>query len=258
MSTAIELTEYLNELRQQVCSRCVERPPGGPPCAPLGKFCGVEMHLAKLVDSIHQVRSPLIDPYLAHNREQICEVCPFLRTGICPCPMDYLSVLIVQAVETVDQRHDATDEGRRLSPREGGLTHAEEVRQAYQEASGTWTGCDWPTKFGRSGLDLNGRTAAEVRALAGGAEAREAADWSAAADWLAEVERHARQAETHAAAAVTAAQAGDWREALQHAQQAWAQEFATGRPIWRGFPLTWQRLYQAVEAAFPPSRGTGN
>ena len=43
--TLIERGEYLAEIRKQVCSRCVERPPGGPPCAPLGKQCGVEMHL---------------------------------------------------------------------------------------------------------------------------------------------------------------------------------------------------------------------
>jgi hypothetical protein len=152
MSTAIELTEYLDEIRQQVCSRCVERPPGGPPCAPLGKFCGVEMHLAQLVDSIRQVRSPLIDPYLAHNREQICEACPFLRTGICPCPMDYLSVLIVQAVETVDQRHHPTDGGRALSPPEGGLTTAEEVRRAEGPGPGS-------RGQGGGGVERRGRVA---------------------------------------------------------------------------------------------------
>jgi len=32
-----EMAEYLKEIRDQVCSRCIEKPPGGPPCAPLGK-----------------------------------------------------------------------------------------------------------------------------------------------------------------------------------------------------------------------------
>ena len=26
-----DLDEYLEEIRQHVCSRCIERPPGGPP-----------------------------------------------------------------------------------------------------------------------------------------------------------------------------------------------------------------------------------
>src|ERR1700694_3609911 len=83
-----ELTEYLDEIRAHVCSRCVERPPGGPPCAPLGKDCGIEMYLPQLVDSIHAVQSQRIDPYLAHNRMEICSHCAFLHSSICPCPMD--------------------------------------------------------------------------------------------------------------------------------------------------------------------------
>jgi hypothetical protein len=104
MATEAELQEYLGEIREQVCSRCVERPPGGPPCAPLGKRCGVEMHLPELVDAIHGVNSPSIEAYLRNNRHQVCEHCVFLHSSICPCPMDYLAVLVVQAVETVDQR----------------------------------------------------------------------------------------------------------------------------------------------------------
>jgi hypothetical protein len=104
MATDTQLAEYLEEIRQEVCSRCIERPPGGPPCAPLGKECGVEMHLAQLVDAIHEQRSELIEPYLRTNRAKICAHCARLGESICPCPMDYLAVLLVQAVETVDER----------------------------------------------------------------------------------------------------------------------------------------------------------
>ena len=104
MLPEIELAEYLEEIRQQVCSRCVERPPGGPPCAPLGKACGVELHFPQLIEAIHAVRSGLIEPYLKNNRQTICEHCAALHGSSCPCPMDYLSVLLVEAVETVDRR----------------------------------------------------------------------------------------------------------------------------------------------------------
>jgi hypothetical protein len=105
MLTELELAEYQEEIRNQVCSRCVERPPGGPPCAPLGKRCGVEMHLPKLIDAIHDVHSGSITAYLEHNRRHICESCVLHNhPSVCPCPMDYLAVLIVQAVETVDRR----------------------------------------------------------------------------------------------------------------------------------------------------------
>jgi hypothetical protein len=114
MLAEAELNEYLDEIRQEVCSRCVERPPGGPPCAPLGKQCGIEMHLPRLIDAIHEVRSDSIGPYLENNQRTICEGCRFLHSSICPCPMDYLSVLVVQAVEAVDERRERRDKGRRL------------------------------------------------------------------------------------------------------------------------------------------------
>jgi hypothetical protein len=104
MITTAEQVEYLNEIRKQVCSRCVERPPGGPPCAPLGKQCGIEMHLPELIDSIHEESGDWVETYLEHNRECICRKCPLLHSSTCPCPMDYLAVLLVQAVETVDRR----------------------------------------------------------------------------------------------------------------------------------------------------------
>jgi hypothetical protein len=115
MVAETELAEYLDEIRRQVCSRCVERPPGGPPCAPLGKACGVEMHLPQLVAAIHAVQSESIGPYLETNRREICATCPMLHGEQCPCPMDYLAVLVVDAVETVDRRHNG-DAGAATTP----------------------------------------------------------------------------------------------------------------------------------------------
>jgi hypothetical protein len=62
------------------------------------------MHLPELIHSIHGVHCNLLEPYLDHNRRAICEKCALLHSSICPCPMDYLSALIVEAVETVDAR----------------------------------------------------------------------------------------------------------------------------------------------------------
>jgi hypothetical protein len=104
MLTEPEMAEYLAEIRQEVCSRCVERPPGGPPCAPLGKSCGIEMHLPRLIEQVRAVDSASITPYLNRNRREICTECPLLHSGACPCPMDYLAVLLVDAIETVDRR----------------------------------------------------------------------------------------------------------------------------------------------------------
>ena len=105
MVSTSELAEYLGEIRKEVCSHCVERPAGGPPCAPLGKQCGVEMHLPKLIEAIHEIKSGSIIPYLEKNQQRVCDLCD-QRTNysMCPCPLKYLAVLIVQAVEAVDLR----------------------------------------------------------------------------------------------------------------------------------------------------------
>jgi hypothetical protein len=246
------LAEYLEEIRKDVCSHCVERPAGGPPCGPLGKQCGVEMHLPKLIDAIHEVESPLIQPYLEHNRTEICRKCPSLHSSICPCPMDYLAVLLVEAVETVDRRLERKEQGEQFLASLPGSDKPgmEAIFQAYKKATGTWTGCDWPTRFGKTGLNLEGWSAADAEALSVETVGREESeDWASAATWLGQIERAAEQAEEQAAVAVTAADAGEWTEAIEHARRASALEFATSRSLWKGFPLTWQPLYRAIKAA---------
>jgi hypothetical protein len=214
------------------------------------------MHLPQLIDSIRGVQSLLIDPYLARNRAEICAHCAFQRGSLCPCPMDYLAVLVVEAVEAVDRRKARRDKGRQSlaeypAGRQAGFP---EVSRAYEEGAGAWVGCDWPTRFGATRLDLNGRTAAEAKALAAEAPGTEAAkDWAAAAGWLARVEQCAGQAETEATAAVKAAGAGRWDEALAHAHRAWALEFSTGRPLRTG-ESAWRGLCVAVEYAHSASR----
>jgi hypothetical protein len=62
------------------------------------------MHLPRLIDAIHAVRSDSLAPYLESSHRHICATCPLVNGENCPCPMDYLAVLVVQAVETVDAR----------------------------------------------------------------------------------------------------------------------------------------------------------
>ena len=72
-----------------------------------GKCCGIELHLPELVDVVHGVHSTKIDPYLDNFHDHICEFCTNKPTNQCPCPLDYLLSLAVQAIETVDQRRAA-------------------------------------------------------------------------------------------------------------------------------------------------------
>jgi hypothetical protein len=105
MYTQAELDEYMAEIRQQVCSRCIDRPPGGPPCAPQGKQCGIELHLAEIVEVAHATRSRVMDPYIERFHCDVCAHCATRETRHCPCPLDPLLLLAIQAVETVDERH---------------------------------------------------------------------------------------------------------------------------------------------------------
>ena len=245
--------EYLSEIRKEACSRCTERAPGGPPVGPGGKYCGGEQNLPQLIEAVHEVHSRWMGPYCESTESHVCTACSARHTDSCPCPMDSLLLLVVQAVEAVDARHEQRADGLRRAAELPGRDRPgmEGVLRAFEEAVGVWTGCDWPTRFGRNGLDLNGWTAEEAEAAA--EERRGVADeqqWRAAA-WLRRLEHFARRAEEEGGRAVYSASAGARRDALEHARRAREIEFATGRSVWRGTPMTWQPLLRAVFAASP-------
>jgi hypothetical protein len=102
--TASDLDEYLAEIRARVCSRCIERPPHGPPCGPLGKRCGIELHLPAIVGVAQSSRSRLIDPYMEAFHRDVCAHCTNQPTSQCPCPLDYLLLLAIEAIDAVDAR----------------------------------------------------------------------------------------------------------------------------------------------------------
>src|SRR5262249_13833511 len=77
MVAEADLQAYRDEVRRQVCEHCPERPEGGPPCGPRGKPCGVELHLPRLVEAVHEVHSELLEPYRDHSRQKVCAGCAF-------------------------------------------------------------------------------------------------------------------------------------------------------------------------------------
>jgi hypothetical protein len=104
MLTQAEHDEYLAELRSQVCSRCIQRGPDCPPCAPHNQPCGIEQHLPELVEICRTTDSIQMADYIDKLHELICTDCAYKDTAACPCPLDYLLQLAVQAVETVERR----------------------------------------------------------------------------------------------------------------------------------------------------------
>ena len=104
MYAGTELEPYMDAIRDRVCSRCVERPSGGPPCLPLGKRCGIEINLPQLVESVTHVSSGTMDPYIDGFHADVCEECVNHNEPQCPCPLDFLLPLAVEAIETVNEQ----------------------------------------------------------------------------------------------------------------------------------------------------------
>ena len=104
MDINAEYQAYVDELRASVCSLCVARPPGGPPCAPLGRNCGIEQHVPELVEICRTTPSMEMEPFIEQLHNKICATCDNRGSTTCPCPLDYLLQLAVEAVQRVERR----------------------------------------------------------------------------------------------------------------------------------------------------------
>src|SRR5262249_10858215 len=91
---------------------------------------------------------------------------------------------------------------------DGEIMRRDDILRMFLSGKGQWSGCDWPTQFGATGLNLCALTAAQALLMARATAGVESADWRAAAQWLAEVETAARQAEASASQAALLAAEG--------------------------------------------------
>jgi hypothetical protein len=123
------------------------------------------------------------------------------------------------------------------------------IAAAMAAAAGKWTGCNWPTRFATSHLDLNGLRPSQALLMARATAGSEAADWRAAASWLQQLEDDAHKAESEAQTAVRLAREGRLPESLEWAKRASATEAHYRQP------LTWQPLCDAIEAVISGSNG---
>ncbi len=112
----------------------------------------------------------------------------------------------------------------------------DELAAKYQRGAGKWSGCDWPTDFGPSHLDLAELKASQALLLARATGGKEAADWQLASRWLSRIEQEAQEAEVEAGIALALASTGQFREALGHARHAFALETRYhSKPVWQPF-----------------------
>jgi hypothetical protein len=120
------------------------------------------------------------------------------------------------------------------------------VERAYERARGTWTGCDWPTAFGQTGLDLNGMTSHQALLMSRATAGEEASDWREAVQWLRLVEADAEAAEESARLAIELIAHAELPAAIRAARAACAME-ARYHPA----PV-WTDLREILEAASRP------
>jgi hypothetical protein len=140
----MEYAEYLAEVREQVCEHCRERTPGAAPFRPRCRYCGIELRLPELVESIHDAGETLTEFGPAPDRRTVCARCPCLGSGICPCMASAMTAELVRAVQTVDERRRQRDAVRRLlhrQERHDAVPVAAMIR-AYEQITGACVCCD--------------------------------------------------------------------------------------------------------------------
>jgi hypothetical protein len=144
MHADVHFEEYLAEVRKQVCGRCPERPPARAPFAPACWRCGIESQLPELIEAIHDADAELPEFGPAPAPRAVCARCSRLGGDTCPCPVASLATRVMQAVRTVDERHEQWDVVRR---RLAGQQRTERppiqrMIRAYEAATGTCVCCD--------------------------------------------------------------------------------------------------------------------
>jgi len=102
------------------------------------------LQLPPLVESILEAGSALSEFDPTPDRQKVCAQCVCLGGGTCPCPVGQLPVLLLRAVQAVEERHTQYDLLRRrlARPARTQRVPVEELTRAYEASTGTCTGCD--------------------------------------------------------------------------------------------------------------------
>ncbi len=110
MSADPRLREYMKAVRTRVCERCTAKPPGGPPCLPLGKWCGVEINFPELIEAVLQQTPERMELYSRILHQRVCRGCVNRSMDQCPCPLEKLLPWAVHAIKEVAQHRRARGE----------------------------------------------------------------------------------------------------------------------------------------------------
>lgn len=107
------MQKYLEAIRKNVCSICVDSTDEGECTLTKSEICAVEKFLPRIVDVIHNTSEDDLQTYLEELREKVCAECRtngddncYLREDA-NCALDRYFPLIVDAIKSVDEDQHA-------------------------------------------------------------------------------------------------------------------------------------------------------
>lgn len=105
--------EYERAIKDAAAAGCLDRDKEGNCAPPEGRTCALELNLRDIVTAVKAVKSQRMDEYAASIRENVCTHCINQdEHGYClyrdrlDCCLDTFMMLVVDAIEQVDARHE--------------------------------------------------------------------------------------------------------------------------------------------------------
>jgi hypothetical protein len=103
---SVNLSRIEARLRERLCPTCVRYTSRHTCSLPPDRQCALFKNLPAIVDIVRKTQSPVIDPYIAAVRDQVCAVCHYEdEHGACPmrddldCALNTYLPIIVDEVE---------------------------------------------------------------------------------------------------------------------------------------------------------------
>ena len=107
------MDEYLEAIRENVCSICVDSSESGICLLTNKEICAVEKYLPGIVDVVHSLQSDSTGEYVNLLRSKICSYCRLQdKSGNCSlredanCSLDRYFPYIVETIKGIDRKNN--------------------------------------------------------------------------------------------------------------------------------------------------------
>jgi hypothetical protein len=105
--------QYWQEISERICKKCIDGDgTGGCRLAP-DASCQIQVFLPEIVQTVANVHSDSLDPYVSALRRHVCILCDWerpdttcARRNQLECALDRYFPLVVEAIETVKAKYE--------------------------------------------------------------------------------------------------------------------------------------------------------